>query len=262
MVQQRSLAATQRATFSGFDSGDTRTAASYERELGERRKTEADLRGALALAEAALHRREILSMESDHRLLNGLQMVVSLLAMQSRSEPHAEAATQLKTAANRVATIAGIHRRLHSLDGEKTVAIRAFLDELCREYGSMLALDERGQSIVVEGCEAWLPAATAIPLSLIVNELITNAAKYGHGVITVRLEETAGDGGYVLSVCNSGPALPADFNPANSSGLGMKIVTTLIAQIGGRLLIERCEQRGTRFAVAFAPVPLAQQPAE
>ena len=131
--------------------------------------------------------------------------------------------------------------------------IKQVVEELCREYSSMLASeDRRKQSIVVEGCESRLPAATAIPLSLIVNELITNAAKHGQGKITVRFEEIP-EGGHLLSVCNDGAALPEGFDPAASKGLGMQIVQALVGQIGGKLRIDSCpHQGGARFAVTFA----------
>lgn len=245
--------------YPGFEATERRTAASYERELTEHRFAEAGLRAALAREEALLlhkdeliHHRELLSLESDHRLLNGLQTIVSILSLQSRAETNAEAAAHLSVAANRVATIARVHRRLHSIDGADEVAFKNFLDELCGEYSSLLAAQERrNQGIVVEGEEARLPAATAIPLSLIANELITNAAKHGRGAITVRLEAPP-EGGHLLSVCNDGPALPPGFDPAAGEGLGMKIMLALVEQIGGTLQIGPCAQcQGTRFAVAF-----------
>ncbi|MDO8976273.1 sensor histidine kinase [Reyranella sp.] len=237
-----------------------RSVASYEREIDERRGTETRLRETLASEEALMrqkdeliHNREVLSMEADHRLLNGLQMIVSLLSLQSRSEPNAEAAEHLSTAAKRVATLARVHRRLHALDGQVSVAFKPFLQELCGEYRSILASDERRkQTIVVEGADASLPARTAVPLSLIVNELITNAAKHGGGIITVRLEEPP-EGGHLLSVCNEGPPLPEGFDPVASKGLGMKIVQALVEQIGGALRVGRCTHcGGPEFAVAFA----------
>jgi two-component sensor histidine kinase len=254
----------QLSTFLAISPGGRREAprsiASYEQELSERRGTEARLREALARVEAMLrekdeliHNREVLNMETDHRLLNGLQMIVSLLSLQSRTEPSSDAAVHLSTAAHRVATLTRVHRRLHTLDGQETVAFKPFLRELCGEYSSMLASeDRRQQSIVVEGCDARLPASTATPLSLIVNELITNAAKHGKGVITVGLEELA-EGGHLLSVCNEGPPLPEGFDPGASRGLGMKIVQALVEQIGGSFRIGRCEHcGGPRLAVAFA----------
>lgn len=237
----------------------SRTAASYEVELTERRITEIWLRAALAREEALLRQkdelirhREVLSLESDHRLLNGLQMIVSLLSLQSRAQTNADAAANLAVAANRVATIARVHRRLHSIDGADDVAFKSFLDELCAEYSALLAAeDRRNRGIVVEGDEVRLPAAIAIPLSLIANELITNAAKHGRGGITVQLKALP-EGGHLLSVCNDGPALPPGFDPAASPGLGMKIMLALVEQIGGTLQIGACPQcQGTRFAVAF-----------
>ncbi len=239
---------------------ERRSVASYERELSEHRSTEVRLREALAGEDVRLrqmdeliHARELLNMESDHRLLNGLQMIVSLLSIQSQTETNTDAAAHLAIAANRVATLARVHRRLHSLDDAKTVDFKQFLEELCREYGSVLTSDDcGGRSIVVEGVETRLPAATAIPLGLVVNELVTNAAKHSQGAITVRLEKTP-EGGHLLSVCNEGPPLPEGFDPAASRGLGMQIVLALVGQIGGKLQIDRCTHcPGPRFAVAFA----------
>lgn len=260
MAFEQSLLSKVFTTNLGFRKEAPRSVSSYERELDERRGTETRLRETLASDEALLRQkdelirnREILSMEVDHRLLNGLQMIVSLLSMQSRSEPNAEAAEHLSTAAKRVATLARVHRRLHALDGQEAVAFKPFLQELCGEYRSILASeDRRRQTIVVEGADASLPARTAVPLSLIVNELITNAAKHGEGIITVRLEEPP-DGGHLLSVCNGGLPLPESFDPGASKGLGMKIVQALVEQIGGELRVDRCAHcGGPRFAVAFA----------
>jgi len=260
MAFEQSLFSRVFTTSAGPRKEAPRSVVSYERELEERRGTEIRLREELAREEALLrqkdqfiHAREVLSMEADHRLLNGLQMIVSLLSLQSRTMPSSDAAEHLSAAANRVATLARVHRRLHALDSEKTVAFKQFLRELCGEYGSMLASDERRkQTIVVEGCDANLPAAIAVPLSLIVNELITNAAKHGVGVITVRLEEPP-EGGHLLSVCNAGPPLPEGFDPAASKGLGMKIVQALVEQIGGAFRVGRCAHcGGPEFAVAFA----------
>lgn len=259
MAFEQSLFARMFTNHAAVGKAGRRSAASYERELGEHRGTEIRLREALAHEVALLrqkdeliHHREILNQEADHRLLNGLQMIVSLLSLQSRTETNTDAAAHLSTAASRVATLARVHRRLHSLDDAQTVAFKQFLEELCREHGSMLvAEDGHAQSLTVESCDARLPAATAIPLSLVVNELITNAAKHSRGAITVRLEKKP-EGGHLLSVCNEGPALPEGFDPAASEGLGMQIVLALIGQIGGKLRIDHCAHcRGPRFAVAF-----------
>ena len=198
-----------------------RSAASYELELTSRRKMEAQLRQILAKGEALLRQKDeaieyqaLMRRESDHRLLNDMQIVVSMLSMQSRASSNAETAAQLVIAANRVSMIARIHQHLHGFDGMQTVAFRKYLEEFCREFSAMLSCQEADERIVVaDGAEIELPATTAIPLAFIVSELLTNAVKHGDGQIKVRLERDSSKG-YLLSVSNTGPKLPDDFNPA------------------------------------------------
>lgn len=237
-----------------------RTAASYERELERYRRGQLQLRDIIALDESLLRQKDetiqnqaLLSSESDHRLLNDLQMIVSLLSLQSRATANVEAASQLAAAADRIAMIGRIHRRLHSFDGGKTVAFKRFLDDLCSDFSSLVSAGQSGErDVTVEGVDIELPTATCRPLGFIVNELITNAAKHGKGRITVRLEQTP-ENGYALSVSNDGPALPEEFDPAARNGLGMRIVRSFVERIGGELLIGRGEKdRGARFTVRFS----------
>jgi len=247
-----------------FESRERRTVASYERELKRERirhrRTETELREALAQEEVLLHQKdeliqqqEILSKESDHRLLNDLQMIVSLLSLQSRASTNAEVASQLATAADRVATIGRIHRRLHSLDGVQTFALKQYLEDLCRDFSMMLSSEEHPERVLfVEGIEIVLPAVTAIPLGFIANELITNAVKYGKGRIMVSLELSP-EKGYALSVANDGPGLPEGTDPATRKGLGMRIIRSLVERIGGELRFGQGDRnQGTRFTVLFS----------
>jgi two-component sensor histidine kinase len=236
-----------------------RTISSYEHELAEHRCTEIRLREALAQDDTLLRqkdeliqRQQLLNRESDHRLLNDLQLIVSLLSRQSRLAANADTASQLAAAADRIATIGRVHRRLHSFDGVQTVPFRQYIEDLCRDFSPMLPSEARPhQVIVVEGIEIELPSFIAIPLGYIVNELITNAAKYGKGRIVVRLEQNPGNG-HALSVSNDGPVLPEGFDPAACKGLGMRIIRSLVEQIGGELRIGRGDDnQGTRFTVLF-----------
>jgi two-component sensor histidine kinase len=179
-------------------------------------------------------------------------MIVSLLSLQGRASENAEVASQLAAAADRIATIGRIHRRLHSWDGVQTFALKQYIEDLCRDFSMMLSSDRPERVIVVKGIEVELPAVTAIPLGFIANELITNATKYGAGRITVRLEANRAKG-YALSVANEGPALLEAFDPAAGKGLGMRIIRSLVKQIGGELRIGRGDRdQGTRFTVLFS----------
>ena len=91
----------------------------------------------------------------------------------------------------------------------------------------------------------------AVPLGFIVNELITNAVKYAKSDVTVRIENTA-PACYSLSVLDEGPGLPTGFDAAKCSGTGMKLVLSLVKQIGGELqIVPRCIGHAARFTIMF-----------
>lgn len=225
-------------------------------------ETQAELTAALLREQALLRekrdlqqRQELLAAEFGHRLVNSLQLIASILSLQSRAASTPEATAQLMIAANRVASIGRVHRRLHLLDHENSVELKLYLGGLCDDLASLLFQGEAGRAILVTGSEIRLPTELAIPLGFIVNELITNSAKYGSGEILVGLETSAGS--HVLSVADEGPGLPRGFDPAHRKGLGMTIVRSLIKRVGGTLRFDSGERtRGSRFSVEFA-TPLA-----
>ena len=141
----------------------------------------------------------MLAQEFEHRLINGLQVISSLLSLQSRAAKTSEAAEQLTIAAARVAALGRVHRRLHLLDHQEHVEFKRYLEHLCEDLSRLLCEESGDCAILVEGANTEIPTAFAIPLGFIVNELITNSAKYAKGNITVRFETTA-PGCHSLSV--------------------------------------------------------------
>jgi two-component sensor histidine kinase len=232
--------------------------ALYEEELERRRKTEAKLHEALVRENALLaskdeliRQKDILSTEFEHRFLNGMQMITSLLVLQSRAAKNAEAAAQLAIAANRVATLVRIHRHLHTLDNVESVEFRGFLEKLCIDLADM-ASRHSDRPIFVESTELRIPTVIAIPLGFIACELLTNSLKYAKGKIAVRLQGTP-DGMWTLSISDDGPGVPQDFDLAVTTGLGMKLIAAWVKQIGGELDIAKGDGgQGTRFTVHFA----------
>ena len=233
----------------------------YEQELEKHRLTEARLRKAAARErtllrqmETILRQKDILSKESEHRLLNGLQLITSLLSIQSRTTKNAEASAQLTIAANRVATLGKIHLHLHELDHVESVEFKQFLAKLCHELFDMASGRTSQRVLTVEGIALTIPTVTAIPLGYIASELLTNSIKYAKGKITVRLETISG-ARHAFSVSDDGPGLPEDFDPAAAHGLGMKIILALVRQIGGELQIAKGDNnQGTRFTVLFREI--------
>jgi len=108
------------------------------------------------------------------------------------------------------------------------------------------------KALGVEGITLEVPAAIGILLGYVVSELVTNSAKYANGKITVSLGVTPGKG-YELSVSDDGPGFPKGFDPKKSTGLGMKIVSSLVNQIGGQSLFgPNHSERGVRVYGAVA----------
>jgi two-component sensor histidine kinase len=203
---------------------------------------------------ALLQRHKMLAQEFEHRFQNSLQVIVSLLSLQSRAAATVEAAAQLNIAAERVAAFGRVHRRLHLLDHQKSVEFKKYLQHLCDDLASLLLPRGVGRALTVTGMNVKLPTALGIALGFIVSELITNSSKYAKGDTTVRIERPGT--AHLLSVSDDGPSLPAGFGVAASKGLGMKIVQAFVKQIGGTLhCAPGVDGRGTRVAVAFESQP-------
>ena len=139
--------------------------------------------------------------------------------------------------------------RVISLQGKEAVVAMLGADEFMRE--GCLFHDRVEQTIVVQGPNCEIPTTLAIPIGLIVNELITNSAKHAHSNITVRFE-TLPPVSHSITVLDDGPGLPGGFDPADSKGLGMRIVLALVKEIGKELRFQTGENgHGTRVTVTF-----------
>jgi two-component sensor histidine kinase len=190
----------------------------------------------------------IMSGENDHRTMNSLQFVASLLNLQSRAVDSTEAAGQLTAAANRVSAVARVHRTFAAEPSAERLPILAYLRRLCGELADILET-----AVEIEGIEASIPTEQILALGLIVNELVTNAKKHGAGAIKVTFR-TSGRGEYELCVLDQGPGLPEGFSPDRHSAgsLGMKLVALLVNQLDGRLSAgANPAGRGACFTVAF-----------
>jgi two-component sensor histidine kinase len=197
-------------------------------------------------ARRAVSKAEIMAREIDHRVMNSLQFISALLAMQSRVPDLTDTAGQLQMAANRVAAVARVHRHFYSGEAAETTSCITFLRRLCADLSDIL-----GKPIAVHGDQGEVPTTWVQPIGLIANELVTNAAKHGTGKTDVTYR---GKGKvHELSVCDEGGGLPFGFDPDKPvEGLGMKVITTLVKQLGGRMTAgPNPAGRGSRFTVAF-----------
>jgi two-component sensor histidine kinase len=203
--------------------------------------------GRRAAAREANAAKDLLMAEVHHRVKNSLQLVQSMLALQARAAKGTEAAVPLAESAARVRTIAALHDRLYRSNTGLEVEVALYLEGLTEDLRVSMASNQAGREIQLQADQARWPAAEVTTLGLVLTELVTNALKYGQGTIRVTFRQPA-EGRADLAVEDDGLGLPADFDPALSHGLGMRLVTGLVHGRGGGLEVDRGAGH-TRFVV-------------
>lgn len=214
------------------------------------RQSIAALSVAVEQKEVALNQANLLSKEIDHRVLNSLNLIVSMLGVQSLQLRGTPAAGEVAKAAGKIMAVAQVHKHMQFDANVATADCAEYLRRLCVDLREML-YKGASASIRVEAVPLSLPSEKIVRIGLIVNELITNAVKQGAELLEVSLTNLD-DVYYCLSVIDDGPGLPANFAPDEMSGLGMKVVTSLVRNLEGQLSHGSAPgHRGARFEVRF-----------
>jgi two-component sensor histidine kinase len=243
------------ATFHGLDPRDGRWREVRVSRLTSDRMAQFFIDITARKAEEA--RQAALFDELNHRVKNNLAIVSSVLSMQARTVEPA-AAEALRKAVGRVHSIADLHASLYKSHRREDVDLGLYLDELCASLRTSLLADDRIR-IEVDAPSAIIGADHAVPLGLIVSELVTNAVKYAYapdrgGVIAVRLLRE-GTNDERLVVADDGRGLPDEGERAD--GLGMGLVRSMVAQLGGELAIR--PGPGARFEIVLPKGALKQR---
>ena len=188
----------------------------------------------------------VLFNELNHRVKNNMQMLQSLLYLAGRKTSDAEAKRILGEASNRIAAMAAAQQVLYRATDATRFNIREFLSSVCQTAEQAFS---RRANIIHEADEAVLANDKAIPLALILNELLTNAAKHGAngGDPAVRVRLTRQGDSFELYVEDDGPGFDLESVRERSSGL--QLVQGLARQLGGKLSVTRGAR--TRCSVQF-----------
>ncbi len=201
---------------------------------------------------AALERHQVLLKEITHRIKNSLAIVASMLKIQANEVNDPALTLHLEKAASRVSAVAKAHERIHQGDATDRLDLGVYVRDICQDLNEATPLCHIEVAI-----EPAIDVMTdrAVPVALMANELITNAAKYAYpvdqgGNIWVRVARAADDT-IELSVRDEGQGLPADFEPHSAPGLGMRIVRALSKQLNAAIQVRRLNP-GTEF-VATVP---------
>lgn len=208
---------------------------------------------AAELLHAALAEKESLLREIHHRVKNNMQVIASLFQLQSRYVKDERLLAQFREGQDRIRSMALIHEKLYQSKSLAEIDFAGYLRELvgmlqCSyQTHATPALDLRLEPV-------HLPVDTAIPIGLIVNELVTNCFKYAFpagraGKVTIELR--AGEGRqWLVAVRDDGVGLPLGFNFATVETLGLRLVRILARQIGGEVHA-RSSHTGTEVRLQF-----------
>ena len=238
--------------------GNLRGYAKVLRDETERRNAEQQMRASLAEKQALLQ-------EIHHRVKNNLQVITSLLSIQAARIENADVSTVLADTENRVRAIAALHETLYSSRDLASIEFGTYVDRLVRDLVGFYAVDQKRLNVAVRAADLVVDIGQAIPLGLIVNELVTNTLKHAFpdgrlGTVDVQLEyltdtvefskgDTLDDGLGQLTVTDNGTGLPPDFNFEETPSMGLHLVNVLVEQLQGELEVRT--GNGTSIAVKF-----------
>jgi PAS domain S-box-containing protein len=204
-----------------------------------------ELEKAKQALESQVLQKEMLLREVNHRIKNSLQIVSSILALQVSDAQDEATADALRNAAARVLAIAAVHERLYRGDDVAVVRLDTFFLDLCQDIGRSYGCQD---GIRCEADRVDVPTDMAIPLALILNELVTNAVKHAGPPCRVTLR--VGKESLTLTTADQGQGF-AKLKPRR--GMGTRIVEGLCAQLGARTETKQ-EPAGYRIAVTV-PLP-------
>jgi two-component sensor histidine kinase len=246
-------------------------------DISELKRTQQQLRQELS-------EKETLLKEIHHRVKNNLNVIASLLALQSDTiETAEEAKKALSNSRNRAYYMAQVHEQLYRSHSLSYIDMSAYLRTVTADLAGIYDAEAKRISVEVEAGSVEMSVSAAIPLGLLVNELVTNALAHAfpeeqnvgketafqhwggetafseepqvggktvfpEGRITVSLKEVSPEE-YQITVTDDGVGLPEDFTPEGTESLGWRLITALSEQLNGELQVSGTE--GTSVSIRF-----------
>ena len=207
-----------------------------------------ELRRAMNAMEAAFKEKELLIREMNHRIKNNLSLVAAMLSLQARRSTESEVREQLGNAATRVNNFALVHDRLQLFTSSVAkVDAASHFEELCGMLRSLLPAGV----VLTPKCSGWILGDCVESLTLIANELVTNAAKYafaGRDKGEIELGYRQDGAGWRLWVHDNGHGMPPEPESRSAKSFGKQLVATLVSRVNAE--IAYASDRGTKVDVS------------
>lgn len=236
-----------------FKSNLTKLAPAIKRALSERNEL-LELKKSKKELQEALKEKEMLIKEVHHRVKNNLMIISGLLELQSHYINDKKDFDFFVESKKRADSMALIHERLYQSTELKKINFKDYIDSLATDLFNTYAIDPDEIELIVNAENILLDINMAIPLGLIINELLTNSLKYAfpenetiNGVISVEFSKN--DNKLILIIKDNGIGFPEDLDYKNTDSMGLELVNNLTKQIDG--IIEFNNSDGTEFKILF-----------
>lgn len=218
----------------------------------QKRRTNALLETKNEVIQCSLDEKETLLREIHHRVKNNLQVISSLLAIQSRNVTDTSVQEAIEEGRNRVNSMAMIHQNLYQTEHLTGIDMDAYIDQLTHSLFDSYNIDTDRVQLRTDISPMVLDVDTVIPLGLILNELITNALKYAFpeeqaGEIVVSLQQESDT--LTLQVADNGVGFPEDLQPEAADSMGFRLIRAFLAKLKGQMEIVR--SGGTTVRLRF-----------
>jgi PAS domain S-box-containing protein len=218
------------------------------RDLTERKEAEKQIK-------KSLEEKEILLREVHHRVKNNMQIISSLLNLQTKNVDNNKIVNLLKESQNRVKTMAIIHEKLYQSKDFTKIDVADYIQSLVSAIFFSYAVKGSQITSILDIDDIKFNMETAVPCGLIISEIVSNSLKYAfpdgiNGKLKVSMKKY-GDK-FELIVCDNGIGLPKDLDFKNTESLGLQLVNSLVDQIDGEIKLNK--SHGTEFKIIFKEI--------
>jgi len=200
----------------------------------------------------SLKEKETLLKEIHHRVKNNMQVVSSLLFMQARKTEDTEVKEILLESQNRIKSIALVHERMYQSEDLEQIDYNDYVRKITRYLFESYLVDPTHISLSIRSEMVYLPIDKAVPCSLVINELVTNAVKYAFpqgrkGSICIDFQRQKDR--YVLVFRDDGIGMPQGLDKTHSDTIGLELIRGLVRQLNGTIELDRTA--GAAYTITF-----------
>ncbi|NMB78516.1 MAG: PAS domain S-box protein [Methanomicrobiales archaeon] len=206
----------------------------------------------------SLLEKEVLLREIHHRVKNNLQIIISLLNLQCRNIPDTKVLNAVQECQNRIRAMVLVHEKIYQSERISEIDMRDYTRFLVRYLFEFYQVDSNAITFDLEGTPVKVSLSIAVPLSLIINEIVSNSIKHafpGSRQGRIRISTQSDNGRIVITAGDDGGGIPDSVDPETSGTLGLMLINNLCRQIHADLALERTG--GTRYTITF-PAPVQQ----